>query len=424
MAMAPPSRHPTGVQRRTLRAFRNPSYRLLWPANLLSYSARWMQMTILGWFVLQHTDSPWLVALVGFFGSAPMLALGLVGGYLADSAYRKTVMVATQAAGLAASIVMLSLLITGSERFWHAYPIVMVTGIAWALDMPSRRSSIYDLLGSSGVTNGIALDSVGMSVSRMAGPALAGALILVAGFKGAYVAVTVSYVLSLTLVLKFSVVKRIRSEDKVHGVLSSILVGLKYVAGHPTLRAAVSITVLMNFLMFPYMHLVPVIARDVLHVGPGSMGVLMAASGMGALVGAVLVASASNIRDHGRLYMGGSLLAFAALLVFALSGWYFLSMPALLVLGLGTAGFSTMQASIVMLVAGEDMRGQALGVVSLAIGASPLGALLEGGVADRVSPGFALALNAILGAVLIGLIALLMPSLRERMEPDSRRGDT
>ena len=382
-----------------------------------------MQMTILGWFVLQHTNSPWLVALVGFFASAPMLALGLIGGYLADSAHRKTVLVSTQAASLTASIIMLSLLLTGSERFWYAYPIVMVTGIAWALDMPSRRSSIYDLLGSSGVINGIALDSVGMSISRMVGPILAGVLISLAGFKGAYVAVSVSYVLSLTLILRFNVVKRTRGEVEVHGVLRSISAGLRYVAGHRTLRAAVSITVLMNFLMFPYMHLVPVIARDVLHVGPGSMGVLMAASGMGALVGAVLVASASNIRFHGRLYMGGSMLAFAALLVFALSGWYFLSIPALLVLGLGTAGFSTMQASIVMLVAREDVRGQALGVVSLAIGASPLGALLEGGVASRAGPGFALALNAIMGAVSIGLIALLMPSLRERMEPDSRRGD-
>ncbi len=182
-----------------------------------------------------------------------------------------------------------------------------------------------------------------------------------------------------------------------------------------------TITVLMNFLMFPYVHLVPVIARDVLHVGPGPMGVLIAAAGMGALVGAVLVASASSIHFHGWLYMGGSMLAFAALLVFALSDRYFLSIPALLVLGLGTAGFSTMQASIVMLVARADVRGQALGVVSLAIGASPLGALLEGAVAGLLSPGFALALNSILGALSIGLIALHMPSLRERMALDSGR---
>ncbi len=421
MTTPPSSRRPTTARWRTLRAFRDPSYRFLWPANLLSYSARWMQMTILGWLVLQLTDSPWLVALVGFFGWAPMLALGLVGGYLADSAHRKTVLVSTQAASLTASIIMLSLLVSGSERFWYAYPIVTVTGIAWALDMPSRRSAIYDLLGSSGVLNGIALDSVGMSVSRMAGPALAGILIWVAGFKGAYAVVMVSYVLSLTLLLRFNVARRTFGEDRVHGAPHSLSTGLRYVAGHPTLRAVVTITVLMNFLMFPYVHLVPVIARDVLHVGPGPMGVLIAAAGMGALVGAVLVASASSIHFHGWLYMGGSMLAFAALLVFALSDRYFLSIPALLVLGLGTAGFSTMQASIVMLVARADVRGQALGVVSLAIGASPLGALLEGAVAGLLSPGFALALNSILGALAIGLIALHMPSLRERMALDSGR---
>jgi MFS family permease len=145
-----------------------------------------MQMTILGWLVLQLTDSPWLVALVGFFGMVPMLVLGLVGGLLADRANRKAVILSTQVAGLIASTVMLVLLATGSEEFWHAYVIVSVAGTAWALEIPSRRSAIHDLVGSSGMTNGIALGSVAMSASRMIGPALAGLLISTTGFVGAY----------------------------------------------------------------------------------------------------------------------------------------------------------------------------------------------------------------------------------------------
>ena len=145
----------------------------------------------------------------------------------------------------------------------------------------------------------------------------------------------------------------------------------------------------------------------------------MAGAGLDAMIGAVLVASATNIQHHGRLYIGGSTVSFAALLLFAASQWYSLSLPALILLGLGTAGFSTMQASIVMFVARRDVRGKALGVVSLAIGTSPIGALIEGAVADWQGPGFALGLNAAAGLVCMALVATLLPVLRRPMIPDS-----
>lgn len=407
------------AQHRMLRAFHNPDYRLLWPANLLSYTSRWMQMTILGWLVLQLTDSPWLVALVGFFSMAPMLVLGLVGGLLADTANRKRVILSTQISGLLASTTMLALLATGSEQFWHAYVIVSVTGTSWALEMPSRRSAIHDLLGSSRMTNGVALDSVGMSASRMIGPALAGLLISTTGFIGAYVAVAVSYLAAVALLWRFTLASTPGNGRESASLTRNLVEGLQYVWGHPALRATVTVTVLMNLLMFPYQHLVPVISRDILHVGPGPMGVLLAGAGMGAMIGAALVASATSIRYHGRLYIGGSALSFAALLLFAASRWYSLSFPALVLLGLGSAGFSTMQASIVMFVARMDVRGKALGVVSLAIGASPIGALMEGVVADILGPEFALGINAAAGLVCMALVATLLPALRRPMAPDS-----
>ena len=124
--------------------------------------------------------------------------------------------------------------------------------------------------------------------------------------------------------------------------------------------------------------------------------------------------SAVNIRYHGRLYLGGSIFSLVALLLFALSRSYFLSLPMLVALGLGTAGFSTMQATLIMLVVREDMRGKALGVTSLAIGAGPIGALLVGAVASAASPGFALGLNALVGIAFLVIVGLLMPSIMER----------
>ena len=372
-----------------------------------------MQMTLLAWLVLQMTDSPWLVALVGFFGMVPMLVLGLVGGMLADSADRHKILVSTQAAGFTAALVMAVLLITESAQYWHAYPIILVIGTAYALDMPSRRSLIHDLVGMEGVTNALALDAVGMSASTMLGPALAGVLITLADVAGGYVAVSLFYFVAVALLLRLNLAQMGRTELGKANLMS----GLRYILGHRTLLATVLITMLMNLLMFSHRHMVPVVARDVLHVGAGLMGLLLAAEGIGAMVGAVLVASAVTIRYQGRLFMGGSMLALVALLLFSYTRVYFLSFPTLLLVGLGAAWFSTMQASLVMHLSKGEMRGTALGVISLAIGSAPLGALFIGGVADAVSPTSAIALNAALGIAALVLIGLLFPTLRQRIVP-------
>ena len=136
-----------GHSLRTFEAFGNRSYRLLWPANFLAYICRWMQLTLLGWLVLELTDSPFSVALVGFFGMLPLLILGMVGGVLADRVNKHRILIMTQVISCVAAFAMVLLLKTGAIRFWHAYVVMGCTGIGWALDMPSRRSAIHDLVG-------------------------------------------------------------------------------------------------------------------------------------------------------------------------------------------------------------------------------------------------------------------------------------
>ena len=401
----------------TFDAFQNHSYRLLWLANFFSYISRWMQMILLVWLVLELTSSPWRVALVGFFAWAPMLLLGAIGGVLADKLNRHRLLVATQLLSLSSAVAMTLLLQTNSVSYWYAYPVILLTGIGWSLDMPSRRSLIHDLMGRSGVTNAVALDSVGMHSSRMLGPALAGALIALIDVSGGYIVVSAFYVVAVILIWFAKLPQR---SDRLRGspnILRNLVEGIRYVRGSNAILATVLVTLVMNVLLFPYLQMVPVIARDVLGVGPGLMGILLAADGFGGLIGAVLIAS-TNISYHGRVYLGGSLVSLIAVLLFSFSHSYFLSLPILILLGLGTAGFGTMQAVIVMLTAREDMRGRALGVISLGIGASPVGALMIGGIATAVSAPFAVGFHAVLGIVSLSLIALLMPSLRQRIAPE------
>ena len=401
---------------RTLRAFQSSNYRIYWLAGLLSHTSRWMQMTLLAWMVLRLTDSPLLVALVGFFAMVPMLFLGLLGGILADTVDRRRLIIYTNGAGFAAALAMLALLWSGAAEYWHAYAVILVNGSGHALEMPARRSVTLDLVGRTGITNALALDSVAMSASGVVASALAGGLIALADVAGGYVAVNLFYIVSVTLLWRLKVYQTKRSDRGETSMVRSLVQGLRYVMGHPILRAAVLITLIVNLLMFPYMTLVPVVARDVLFIGPALMGTLQSASGIGSLVGAVLVASAVNIRYHGRLFMGGAMLACVALLLFSLSRSYFSAVSTLLLVGLGTSMFVVMQPTLMVLFSKDEMRGTALGVVSLAIGSMPLGALLVGGVASARDPSFAIGLNAVIGIVGVAMIGLLIPSLRQPTE--------
>jgi MFS family permease len=403
--------------KRTFQAFANRGYVRLWLANFLLYTSRWMQMTLMAWLILDLTDSPFLVALVGFFSSAPMFLLGLVGGVLADRVHRQRLLSLTQGTNVTSSFMLTLLLSTGAVQVWHAYIAILITGACWALDTPSRRAVIYDLLGLEGVTNAVALDAVGMNASRMCGPALAGVLITLTGVTGGYVVITFFCSIAWVLLWSLRIPQGPRPERRQQSVWRNLLEGFRFVRGNQTIKATLYITVVMNVLLFPYVQMVPIIARDILHVDAALMGVLHAAEGLGALVGAVLIASAVHLSYHGRVFLGGSLLALVGLFVFSMSRWYILSLPVLLLLGLGTAGFGAMQSTIIMLATREEMRGRALGVLSLAIGTGPFGSLLMGITASAIHPVFTIRMSALLGLVSLACIMVLMPAFTERTQP-------
>lgn len=368
-------------------------------------------MTFLAWLILEKTGSPFYVALVGFFGMFPLLAFGAFGGVLADRMNRHTLLLGTQILNLVAGAFMTFLLVTDMFVFWHSYIVVFASGLGWAFDMPSRRAAVHDLIGRANVTNGMALDSVGMHASRMAGPALAGGLIALIGVKGGFFVIIAFYLVSIAFMAALRLPPRGASAAS-RSIVRNLAEGFGYVRTNRVIFATVVITVLMNLLLFPYMQMVPVIAKDILQVGPGLMGVLMGADGMGAIIGSMSIASAGRLRHHGRVYLGGSIVGLVMVLLFAGSQVFALSMLILFLLGLGTAGFGTMQSTIVVIASSEEMRGRALGVISLAIGAGPVGALLIGAVAETTSPPIAIAIFATLGLLTVGAVGALMPEIR------------
>ena len=449
----------------TFDAFLNPNYRLLWVSNFFAYISRWMQMTMLGWFVFEETGSAFLVTLVGFSGMGPLVVLGVFGGVLADRLDKRKLLLGTLFANLLAAAGMAALIFTdlafstNNVQYWHAYLVMLVGGIGWGLDMPSRRTIVLDVLGRARVNNAIALDSVGMHSSRMLGPLIGGGLITISlyllqggnswsidlgaglpflswiptatidflarenvyGLEAGYAVTMLFFIASAVMMLN---VKTPHSDSAATpqaswNIIGNLTEGIRYVCSEATLLAVVLITVFMNLLLFPYQQLIPVVASEVLDVGPTLMGLLLAFEGLGALTGSIAIASASNLTHHGRVYLFGSLAGLTMLLLFSFSQWYGVSLALMLMLGLGTAGFGAMQATIILLVARDDMRGRGLGVITLAIGAGPIGGLMLGRTADAIGAPMAMTINAVLGLITVGLVGLLVPSLRGRMTSDS-----
>ena len=393
-------------------------------------------MTTLSWFVLEQTDSAFSVGLVGFFGMVPFLVLGIFGGYLADVLDRKLLIAVTQFLNLISAVIMCVLLTFGTVEYWYAYIAIIIPGIGWSLDMPSRRSLIMDIMGPQGLTSGVALDSVGMHTSKMIGPALAGALIAFTGVEGSYILLSIVMSVGCFLFLRVNQPNRpnqlqksvgttpgINNSDKkrlANEVFSNLSEGFKYAFSNQTIVAVIVITVFMNLLLFPYMQMVTVVSKNILHVGPLLMGILMASDGLGALVGSTLIASRNKMLYHGRFFLYGSILSLIALTVFSMSTWYLLSLPLLLILGIGTSGFGTMQSAIVLLVSRPEIRGRALGVVTLAIGAGPIGSLVVGAVSEWIGPADALLFNSILGLILVCLSGVFFPSIRGQIIPEAK----
>ncbi len=394
---------------RTFRALGNPAFRRLWLAGWVWYLNRMMEMAVLSWLVLELTDSPSQVALVGAFRMAPMFLLGLAAGSISDRFPRKHVMVSTQCVNLTVTAGMLAILLFGDVAPWHAFLTTFLMGSAWAVDFSARRAYFSEIFRGDGLTNAISLDVVALTGSSVAGPLLAGTIIELVGFSGAYALMMALFIIGAIMLLTIPGAQSLRSGQA--PVLRQLAEAVTTLSANRMLVAALTITVSLNFFGFPFLTMVPVIGRDILGANAFLYGVLAAAAGIGSLAGSIVIAS-RRIRNHQSVYSLGAASMLAVLVLFSLSQWYAVSLALLIVAGFGMAGFATMQPTIAMQAVQPEMRGRAMGAIALGIGASPLGMLFVGWLAEQMGPQQALALLTGTGVIVVMLLRLFLPELR------------
>jgi MFS family permease len=396
---------------RGFQAFAVAGFPALWSANVAWNVARWMEQIAIGWIALELTGSAFFVALVGFYRSLPLFLLGVFGGALGDRFDRRRLVLVLQATNVACVAVLAGLDLTGRLAYDHLAVVEIILGISMALDWPSRRALVVDLVGRDQLAGAVALDASGQNVSRMLGPLVSGALITVLNPGMALAILAAIYAANGVLLLRIpSAIGR--AVVRVPVVWSSLRAGFGYVLRDDAIVGVLLITVWMNLLFFPYQQILPVVAVDVLKSGAVGLGVLSAADGLGSLVGTLLIAAFVGQRRNGMHFWVSTLAASVTLVLFALAR----SLPLALVLqaggGLARAGFSAFQSGIVLRRSSEEMRGRAMGALTLAIGVGPFGNLEIGALAQALGAPLAIVLNAVACAMLCAIAAARLPGLR------------
>ena len=391
-------------------------FRLMWAAGGLDNTGRWMDSVVMGLLVLDLTDSAFQVALLFVFRWVPMLAFALISGMIADRSNRWAVMIAARTVAVAATAALLVLVVTDAVEPWHVFIVSFFLGWLFVLEFPSRRSLIYDLIGSERIVGAMSLETINSTLGKFIGPFMAGLLIELTGFSGTYICLMVIYAVSFILILGMKYRGPVRVSSP-YAFWSTVSRGFKYSMNNNVIRSVLIVTLIMNAMAFSVESLFPVVARDHLGVGAGLTGILISAQAIGSLAAASVIASLAVVRYHGRIFCLGLSIQLFSLLFFALSPWYPVSFLMLVLAGLGAAGYSTMQSTIILISAEPEMRGTALGMLGQCIGVAAVGGLVVGAVANFFSAQVAVAMSVSLGLILLVPAMVFSPLVRRPIVP-------
>ncbi len=391
----------------------------LWLANGLWWQAMWMEMLVTGWLALELTDSAWWVAVIGFCRSIPLLFIGPIGSIITDRYQRRHLILIFQTANALIFLALAALFAMRYLVYWHLCVFSLLQGCLWALDWPTRRAIIPDLVGKDKIVDAMVLENIVQNTTRIFGPLGAGLVVEKLGILSALCALVGMAFINVLILL--GVESPSRAPTAGGGIAVAIEKtrhGWSFVRAHQRIWGVFLITIIMNVWAFPYMNLLPVFARDILSLGPAGLGWLGSAHGIGASLGLVLVNWGRRYLSNEWLFAFGSLFLCAGLVAFSASSSFFWSLVLMVCSGLGQAGFSIMQSSIILVEAPDAMRGQAMGALVLAIGMGPFGRLQSGAMADIWGAPIAVGSMAAFAGLAILVAAVWM---RGFLGPISRR---
>lgn len=403
---------------RLLRALRHRNYRLFFGGQSVSLIGTWITRVATSWLVYRLTGSALLLGVVGFCGQIPTLVLSPVAGVLVDRHDRHRILIITQVLSALQSLALALLALPGIITVREILFLQVVQGVINAFDTPARQSFIVDMIEDrSDLPNAIALNSSMVNGSRIIGPSIGGVIIAAVGEGWCFMIDAISYLAVIASLIAMHVAKRPPREQDSR-VVEELRAGFVYVAQSVPMRSALLLLALVSTMGMPYTVLMPAIASSVLHGGAHTLGFLMTASGLGALAGALYLASRTSVLGLGRAMVLATIAFGIGLVGFSLSRLVWVSLLLLPIVGGGMMVETASTNTILQTIVEERMRGRVMSFYTMAfLGTAPLGSLLAGVAADRIGAPRTILMGGI-ACIAAGLwFATRLPSIRTLLRP-------
>jgi len=402
-----------------LRALAHKNYRLFFSGQSISLIGTWMTRVATSWLVYRLTGSALLLGVVGFAGQIPSFVLAPFAGVLVDRWNRQRMLVITQVLALLQSLAMALLTMTGLIKMWHIIALSVFQGLINAFDMPARQAFVVEMVDSrEDLANAIALNSSMVNAARLIGPSLGGVVIAAVGEGWCFMIDSISYLAVIASLLAMTLTSRLWLPGNDANIFQQLREGWTYVTRFAPIRDILLLVGLVSLVGMPYTVLMPVFTNEVLHGGPNTLGLLMAASGVGALVGAMFLAARKSVLGLGK-YIPLTAGAFGAgLILFSFTRVLWLSLVFMVLTGLGFMVQMAVSNTILQTIVDEDKRGRVMSFYTMAfMGTAPFGSLLAGSVAERIGTPHTLLFGGIGCLVGAAWFARSLSALRRDVRP-------
>jgi len=396
-----------------MKSLRHRNFRLFFTGQLVSLVGTWMQSVALSWLVYRLTGRATLLGFVALATQGPIVLFGSLGGVLADRLDPRRLLVLTQALQLVQALLLAWLTLTGRIQVWHILVLAVGLGLANAFDLPGRQVLVARTVDRDDLPNAIALNSSIFHGTRVLGPAIAGIMVAAVGEGWCFLANAVSFLAAIAGLVMMRLPAWAPRTDH-PPVFAHLLEGVRFVRGDKRVRLLMLLLGAVCLMGMPYTVLMPVFAQSILHGGPRAMGLLMAASGTGAVLGAVTLAGRSRIHGLERVAWLGAAAVGLTLACFAYSRVFWLSALLMVPVGMSMVAHMTSNNTLVQMLIPDAMRGRVMAFHAMVFTAAmPLGAVIMGFAAHRLGAPLTVALGGAGCVAGAGLFAWRYPGPME-----------
>jgi MFS family permease len=410
--MTIPSLQRSTFAARTFAALRYRNYRLWFFGQMVSLFGSWMQTTAQGFLVFQLTGSPAYLGYVGFAAGVPAWALTLYGGVVADRVPRRTLLIVTQIAQMALAFILAGLVFSGIVQPWHIIVLSLLLGVANAFDAPARLAFVRELVDKEDLTNGIALNATMFNLATTTGPAMAGVMYNLVGPAWCFMLNGISFLAVIGALWRM----RITSGPVAPRNASAwrdLREGLSYILHEPVVRTLIVLVGATSCFGISFATLFPAWAVRILGGDATTTGLLQSARGLGALMGALLIASLGRFQFKGRLLTVGTFAFPLLLILMTFTNRLWLTLAILVASGLAVILIMNLANALVQTLTPDALRGRVMAVYSMVFfGMMPVGALWVGVVAERVGEAAAVISGALAVLGVAGAIVVAVPRIR------------